>query len=893
MVDEDELDSKLAAFLKRVRGVKVAYDPREASNDESLMFQDIHSSSVEMRQAILDVAANVSTRERSQSSRMRFLERQNSQDEKDPSKLLKLKSCSALVDSEHYVAVSYCWRREQAGWYSTDDEPPLKVVLEDEKEDAIQNMDLVYQDSTHPIAILESCFETQAELDVFASVVDPGFFDFDPDNIEALDDILETFTNDQWFSRAWTLQESISAGVSMSFLIGCPGLDKPEVFGQISDEVEISLWDFQEAMVNARNLIEEGFAQNVWSDTSSAIHASNCADELWNRIPTILPNKLPAIHASRQETSYRQQCNAAQAITFLAERQNSFFPDRLAILANMCNYERRISTRVLEESRSSFSTCALTLAIVNGDMSLLSGYGQTAGLGWYTYQSGIKVKEKVGDYRESGRSLYRETECGSSGQAYGFSWGPIPAGSLSDIGYVEERDTMFRLQPSSLSKDGLKVQGMLWQMDQVITTPKTQAKFARRWASELERQVGETVYADEDRQRRLMYEFTISLLVELIENGFSPVAKTFWQFLQPLGEYKTASGSFQTGRSYSFEDVFEHRLVTCDGSMLPQNLTQDLRMQWSILTLSIDSNLKGFDRPSIHRKLMDQVCRRGKLLCGSCLARSQTSPACELRVWFDDAEHGDLVFTPYTRLGDNVAFTTYQYKAISWSVERMEGLGDVPSHNAKANSSMQIFFKDFRVRLSFTLLKFYDQNGRGSYNCPSAEVSGYLTIPIAEALADAESRPLNVSCRVATTLNPAEVIDGLTSDTKQKFKAAASALRLEVPHIHILAGENEDIAWRTREARWVRDEEGEEGIEASPDPDGSRSPTRCEIAQGVTSNKYDTQNNPNSGLQKYQKMVIQCVECNSSKCSGRRSKLGEPALMMLGCGDYKALYEDY
>ena len=93
---------------------------------------------------------------------------------------------------------------------------------------------------------------------------------------------------------------------------------------------------------------------------------------IWNYIPFIVPNFTP--DARKIDTSQLQVCNAAQALTFLSNRFNSFFPDRLAILANLCDYEYRINTEALELPNSSFSICCLKLAIVNGDMSLLGGY---------------------------------------------------------------------------------------------------------------------------------------------------------------------------------------------------------------------------------------------------------------------------------------------------------------------------------------------------------------------------------------------------------------------------------------------------------------------------------------------------------------------------------------
>lgn len=51
-----------------------------------------------------------------------------------------------------------------------------------------------------------------------------------------------------------------------------------------------------------------------------------------------------------------------------------FFPDRLAMLANLCDHEYRINTEVLELPGGSFPICCLTLAIIYGDLSLLVGY---------------------------------------------------------------------------------------------------------------------------------------------------------------------------------------------------------------------------------------------------------------------------------------------------------------------------------------------------------------------------------------------------------------------------------------------------------------------------------------------------------------------------------------
>lgn len=322
--------------------------------------------------------------------------------------ILQLARLSALKDASAYVVVSYCWNRARSEWSSNNSHESIQVICEDqsrrpinapfdllyrsiayaeaqninaiwidqecidqsdpvEKEKAIQEMDMVYENSSYPIAVLEFGFQTQTELDVFASICDEIHYTFNPSQIEVLESVLIALTYEKLFERAWTLQESVSAGARMILLLGCQGLQKSPHFGLTPGEFEISVWDFQNAMVNVRIFIEEGLAASVWPDSRSAINASNCADVLWNYIPTIIPGSEP-------DAPHVRVHSAAQALTFLDNRFNSHFPDRLAILANLCDYEYRIKTEVLELPNSSFSICSLTLAILNGDMSLLGGY---------------------------------------------------------------------------------------------------------------------------------------------------------------------------------------------------------------------------------------------------------------------------------------------------------------------------------------------------------------------------------------------------------------------------------------------------------------------------------------------------------------------------------------
>ncbi len=365
-------------------------------------------------------------------------------------------------------------------------------------------MDLVYHESDYPIAVLEFSFQSQNELDVFVSICDQALYTFDPSQIEVLESVLVALTSDKWFERAWTLQESVAAGAGMILLLGCPGLQKPPDFGFTPGEFEICIFDFQNALVNVRIFIEEGLAADIWSDPSCAINASNCADVIWNHIPFIVPKFAPS--ARKIDASQRQVCNAAQALTFLGNRFNSFFPDRLAILANLCDYEYRINTEVLELLNSSFTICCLTLAIINGDMSLLGGYRDE--------KEGLQNKDGrsawfigVAEDRRSNGLVYQNDDYDLQSNTYGFSWGPKPLACLKSINYLEENEEIFRIKPATLSMHGLRVCGVLWNINCKVNVPKTQREFASRWQEEVAYQNGEGLFDGRERQTPLVQDF--------------------------------------------------------------------------------------------------------------------------------------------------------------------------------------------------------------------------------------------------------------------------------------------------------------------------------------------------------------------------------------------------
>ena len=534
-----------------------------------------------------------------------------------------------------------------------------------EKEAAIQEMDFVYEDSKHPIAVLEFVFQIQEELDVFSSVCDEDFFTFDPSQIAVLEDVLFRLVDDAWFERAWTLQESASAGVRMTLLLGCPGLQKSSHFGPSPGDFEISIWDFQNTMVNVRNLIEDGLAAGMWSD-GDATNASNYADVLWNSLPTIVPDNGNDI--KKRDLSHRQVCNAAQALSFLDDRFNSVFSDRLAILANLCDFQYRVNSKVLESAESSFSICALTLAVLNGDMSLLGGYRAQSQAPQNNYSDSRWDFSLAVNGRSNGL-VFQNDNLDSSSNAYGFSWGPNPSACLKSIVYLEEDHKLFRLEPATLSTYGLRVRGVLWTIEFMVELPKTQENFVLRWQEELALQIGEDALEGMTRQKPSIQDIFWSLLHELIQLDFHELARSVWNHVQPLGKSSILKDedAIAPPPPYSYDTVFGPLMQNATGAgPHPKYDEKEIRGGLSAPHLSFDLESEAVDRPNIERLMIEQVCENGVLLCGSPVGISQNTK--QPLVWFETCKLGDQIFTPVTKLGDGAVRSRYRKEAISWRV---------------------------------------------------------------------------------------------------------------------------------------------------------------------------------------------------------------------------------
>ncbi|KAI4195056.1 MAG: hypothetical protein LQ350_007421 [Teloschistes chrysophthalmus] len=575
----------------------------------------------------------------------------------DDNAVLEIKQIPNCV---HYVAVSYCWRRagvqdldttstHQARLIKTTDglrpcrAPPAIInrairharaydcslvwidqecIEQDDREDkefGIQSMDLTYQRSIHPVGILDLCIYSQPQLDALALLVE-GIAPVEhhwPD----LADILEKVAQNAWFTRAWIIQESTSAQ-DMTLLIELSeDLEKPAFMTTRynPDELEITTEEFRSAVSFASVMLDQ--ARDVPPKLRSRLERSIeilstiCPASLWTDME-------PETDSSSDlqfsfDPRYRYACNAAQAFHYLRNRKNSRTADRLAIFANLCNYAVRLNTLSLHEH--SFSGCLMTLALLNGDITILHMIRQCPNL--------------------------LEPEVSTAG----FSWAPDLSSCLADIGALDEWGSRLRFD-FAISEKGLSTRGWLWDI-------RSKIHF-----DELRQTLRKQIFVNGATYHSMQKEFFWSLICDLMKRQHTGLADLVWHCVRTSYMFHSRKGTRET---YKFE--------------VPSNITDIIDPATNDFIFRCPPVInKAEDYPAMiayfhsssYQWIYERILEDGFLWYGGVVDHDEDVEVAPSAI-FDQSTSG-YVFTPY---GEGIdVFPRPQLKSdpISWAVERYQ-----------------------------------------------------------------------------------------------------------------------------------------------------------------------------------------------------------------------------
>ncbi|KAK7442644.1 hypothetical protein Landi51_09550 [Colletotrichum acutatum] len=263
----------------------------------------------------------------------------------------------------------------------------------------VQALDIVYNRAIVTAGLHESTI-SKTEMSAVQFLIDHEteelrYLSLRPQLFQCALDFLYMVQEDKWYTRAWVIQEAVSAGhgLVLVFRRG-PGvvytsklradqkkystprhpLDS-ERRTLKSEIICIPVGLFRDLVETCKSLLEQRFRAmgQALIRTSTGKNATPILSIARSLHPKITVRQhVAGIHVYGGKVyGGRQKVNAATALTLLKSRHCRDVQDQLAILANMCSYEIHLDPDRVAKDCDSLRLSILAITLLNGDTSLL------------------------------------------------------------------------------------------------------------------------------------------------------------------------------------------------------------------------------------------------------------------------------------------------------------------------------------------------------------------------------------------------------------------------------------------------------------------------------------------------------------------------------------------
>ncbi|KAH8653130.1 heterokaryon incompatibility protein-domain-containing protein [Tricladium varicosporioides] len=508
-----------------------------------------------------------------------------------------------ILDRSIYIAANYGFRLIWIDQECIDQNDRM------DKEFGIQSMDVVFERSSMVIGPLSLTIESDIKWNALKLLkIDENLPDSDGHQTASANlaehglevfQILESLISDRWFTRAWILQEMVCASSRLILLLK----SSPDV---VLDEYESK--EFNLVYSDFRGIISRltwdiYYNQVMWKFPLADYPAMR--ERLMNILHQFqYSSPLPDFRLGSVSFDHRTTCNAIEAIQYLTVRNNSRTPDQLAILANLCHYPIRLNTTVLESDVFSLSTCILTLAILNGDLSLLVGVSPEE------WDQAHAIQPR--------RTKRRKTQNWNTPKL--FSWLPPQSIVLKELNWSFENSCTCRVVDPKITCDGLSLQGYLWQIDRQVFFEEIQKEYGPAY---MEIQNDEAKLQYHPKFARIYWE----VLKELHRQNLLELANAIWHFVRAENDTKEILGKdanqLDAADSFHLIETEEYR-----DSYYQRNDDEELFMRYIDATEIVIWNLEKEARERLgevtprlkwlmrREWLIDKVLRNGFLWVG-------------------------------------------------------------------------------------------------------------------------------------------------------------------------------------------------------------------------------------------------------------------------------------
>jgi hypothetical protein len=324
------------------------------------------------------------------------------------SKSFRLQQISDPDGAKNYVAISYAWKTmpeeapdfgnytiEPAGKSSRVRDEVLsraskyarhvgvdyiwtdrECIAEDQEEEAMNSMDLVYKRSLHPVGLLATVLSQASQMCLLRELLE-GDLACEKNNalrlksscndstIERIMSLLGLISQDLWWKRAWIFQEDYLGEPRMVLLIphSLQIASQLENFAQQQSK-KAPLWVIEgEICINASVLRRQATIFLL------ALRA-RLPQQYGIQCNTLLNcfGKYNVLY--RYEESAMRKAMSSRIFADLAIREitEQYMYDFLPIAANSCDYELRFNSKIMKTLPYSVGLCGLAMYLRNGEI---------------------------------------------------------------------------------------------------------------------------------------------------------------------------------------------------------------------------------------------------------------------------------------------------------------------------------------------------------------------------------------------------------------------------------------------------------------------------------------------------------------------------------------------
>ncbi|KAI1330211.1 heterokaryon incompatibility protein-domain-containing protein [Xylariaceae sp. FL0255] len=373
----------------------------------------------------------------------------------------------------------------------------------EEKNTALQAMDLVYSRSHHPIGLLYQPVLSIAQLKLLTGLVmwrkSIVKYGLESKNSSALPrqsprktlELLAAIVSDRWWTRAWTYQENYRAATKMKLLI--PHCISSEEFPDDyrNNYIEISKDLPGDILLYSTRFYEvaTAFCLAFQPLDKDLVKAKELVLERAGKYTLLL-------HEPGRDLARRSM--SPSIVTDIKKRELSTPFERLPIIANCCQYSVRLDGMELVNRGHSLSLAILALFLLNGEI-LYNGPD---------YRTVVSKTFKMTDFLD--KQAFRQY---------------LPPQSAHGLTYNKG----CRFIDVELTRGGIKTQGHLWRLGRCLNTS---------WFPRTPPDVEDNGYLKLDDQRRLM------LLAEAVESlGYRDLGEDIRRYLE-YGDTSKYTNSF-------------------------------------------------------------------------------------------------------------------------------------------------------------------------------------------------------------------------------------------------------------------------------------------------------------------------------------------------------------